>query len=85
MHNDCIEVDELIFELSDYKNGLTDVAPEKLLREALNQLGRVSISAGPCTRPTDSRFGEATAATSIKKIQDWMHQSREYGWPYGYA
>jgi len=33
MNNDCLEVDELIIELSDYKNDLADTAAETLLRK----------------------------------------------------
>lgn len=33
MNNDCLEVDELILELVDYKNDLADVAAEKLMRK----------------------------------------------------
>lgn len=31
MNNDCVEVDELILEISDYKNDFASVAAEKLL------------------------------------------------------
>jgi hypothetical protein len=33
MNSDCIEVDELILQLADYKNDYADVATEKLLRK----------------------------------------------------
>ena len=33
MHNDRVEVDELILELADYKNDYADMAAEKLLRK----------------------------------------------------
>ncbi|MFZ1021948.1 MAG: hypothetical protein WAN56_09145 [Halobacteriota archaeon] len=32
MHNDRLEVDELILEIADYKNDYADMAAEKLLR-----------------------------------------------------
>jgi hypothetical protein len=31
MNRDCVEVDELILQLADYKNDYADVAAEKLL------------------------------------------------------
>ena len=33
MNNDCVEVDELILEIADYKNDYADMAAEKLLRK----------------------------------------------------
>jgi len=33
VHSDCIEVDELIFEIADYRSDYVDVAAEKLLRK----------------------------------------------------
>ncbi len=33
MNDDCLEVDELILELADYKNDFADMAAEKLLRK----------------------------------------------------
>jgi len=33
VNNDCLEVDELILEIADYKNDLADMAAEKLLRK----------------------------------------------------
>jgi hypothetical protein len=46
VNNECAEVDELILELADYKNDLTDMAAEKR-EEVFDQLGSVSIPAGP--------------------------------------
>jgi hypothetical protein len=33
VNNDCLEVDELILEIADYKNDYADMAAEKLLRK----------------------------------------------------
>ncbi len=33
MNNNCVEVDELILEIADYKNDLAEMAAEKLLRK----------------------------------------------------
>jgi hypothetical protein len=34
VNNDCVEVDELILEIGDYKNDYADMAAEKLFRNA---------------------------------------------------
>ncbi|MGA2883996.1 MAG: hypothetical protein ABSE80_02420 [Halobacteriota archaeon] len=33
MHNDCVEVDELMLQIADYKNDYADLAIEKLFRK----------------------------------------------------
>jgi hypothetical protein len=33
VNNDCVEVDELIFEIADYKNDYADMAAEKLFKK----------------------------------------------------
>ena len=38
MNNDCVEVDELILEIADYKNDCADMAAEKLLRKCSTSL-----------------------------------------------
>jgi flagellar biosynthesis chaperone FliJ len=82
MNNDCVEVDELIFQISDYKNDYADMAAEKLLRkystswEAYQYLrDRVHDSWLPDRARQQLR-------RVIKRIQVQIHQSREYGWAY---
>lgn|GEM_PF-4055834 len=53
VHSDCIEVDELIFEIADYKSDYVDLAAEKLLRKCTTS-GKPTNSAGPRARPLDS-------------------------------
>jgi hypothetical protein len=51
MNNDCLEVDELILEIADYKNDLADAAAEKLFRKA-RPVGGLSNTCGTaCTTP----------------------------------
>ncbi len=82
MNNDCVEVDELILELANYKNDLADVAAEKLLRKC-------SIS-WEAYRYLQDRVHDSWLPDSarqqvrriIKKIQVQLHQRQEYGWAY---
>ena len=80
MNNDCVEVDELILELADYKNDYADMAVEKLLRkcsaswEAYQYL-QDRVHDG--WLPNDAR---QQLRQIIKRIQVQIHQSREYGY-----
>ncbi|MFZ1020288.1 MAG: hypothetical protein WCE82_00155 [Halobacteriota archaeon] len=82
MNNDCIEVDELILEIADFKNDYADMAAEKLFRkcstswEAYRYLqDRVHDSSLPdSTRQQLRRI--------IKRIQVQIRQAREYGYAY---
>jgi len=80
MNNDSAEVDELIFELADYKNDYADMSAEKLLRlcstswEAYQYLWEQVHNAW---LPDSAR---QQLRRIIKKIQVQIHQSREYGW-----
>ena len=85
MNNDCLEVDELILEIADYKNDYADMAAEKLLRkcstswEAYQYLrDRVHDAWLPSSARQQLR-------RIIKRIQVQIHKSREYGWAYEYS
>ncbi|MFZ0010699.1 MAG: hypothetical protein WAL97_02165 [Halobacteriota archaeon] len=80
MNNDCVEVDELILELADYKNDYADMAVEKLFRkcstswEAYQYLwDRVHDGWLPDSARQQLR-------QIIKRIQVQIHQCREYGY-----
>ena len=82
MNNDCLEVDELILEIADYKNDYADMAAEKLLRkcsaswEAYQYLqDRVHDASLPDSARQQLR-------RIIKRIQVRLLQQREYGWAY---
>ncbi|MGZ4891982.1 MAG: hypothetical protein ACXV2B_06970 [Halobacteriota archaeon] len=82
MNSDCVEVDELILQLADYKNDYTDMAAEKLLRM--------------CSRSWEvyqylqDRVHDAWLPDSarqqlrriISAIRMRMQQQHEYGWLY---
>jgi len=82
MNSDCMEVDELILQLADYKNDYTDMAAEKLLRkcsgswEAYQYLqDRVHDAWLPDSARQQLR-------RIINGIRMRMHQQHEYGWVY---
>jgi hypothetical protein len=82
MNNNCVEVDELILEIADYKNDCADMAVEKLLRrcstnwEAYQYL-RDRVRDG--WLPNSAR---QQLRCIIKRIQAHMHQCHEYGYAY---
>ncbi len=82
MNSKCVEVDELILQLADYKNDYTDMAAEKLLRmcsrswEAYQYLqDRVYDAWLPDSARQQLR-------RIINRIRMRMHQQHEYGWVY---
>jgi len=82
MREDCIEVDELLRQLADYKNDYADMAAEQLLRmcstswEAYRYLqDRVHDTWLPDSARQQVR-------QIIKRIQVQLNQQREYGWEY---
>lgn len=82
MNSDCVEVDELILEIADYKNDYSDVAAEKLFRkcstgwEAYQYLrDRVHDAWLPSSARQQLR-------RIIKRIQVQIYQCREYGYAY---
>jgi len=82
VNDDCLEVDELILEIADYKNDYADMAAEKLFRKC-----SASWEAYQYLR---DRVHDAWLPNSarqqlrriIKKIQVRMHECREYGYVY---
>ena len=67
MNNDCVEVDELTLEVADYKNDYSDVAAEKLFLEVLDQLGSLSIPAGPRPRWLATKLRTSAVATNYQE------------------
>jgi hypothetical protein len=82
MHDDCSQVDELLRQLADYKNDVTDMAAEKLLRKC--------STSWEAYRYLQDRVHDAWLPESarqqvrqiIKRIQVQLHQRQEYGWAY---
>ena len=76
MNNNCVEVDEFILEIADYKNDYSDVAAQKLLRKCSSSWGAYHY--------LRDRVHDAWLPSSalqqlrriIKRIQWQMHQRR---------
>ena len=82
MNNNCVEVDELILEIADYKNDYADMAAEKLLRKCSTSWEAYQYlrdRAHDAWLPDSAR---QQLRRIIKKIQVQIQQSREYGWAY---
>jgi flagellar biosynthesis chaperone FliJ len=80
--NYCAEVDELLLDLTDYKNDYADIAAVKLLKKCSTSwdayrylLDRVHDVWLPDSARQQVR-------QIIKKIQVQVNQRREYGWEY---
>ena len=80
MNDYCVEVEELILELADYKNDYADMAAEKLFRKCSTsweayQYLRDRVHDG--WLPDSAR---QQLRRIIKRLQVQIHQRREYGY-----
>ena len=85
MNQDCLEVDELILEITDYKNDYADRAAEKLFRKCSTSWEAYQYLRDRVHDPWIPDSARQQLRRIIKKIRVQIHQSREYGWPYGYS
>jgi flagellar biosynthesis chaperone FliJ len=82
MREDCLEVDELLRQLADYKNDYADMAAEKLLWTC--------STSWEAYRYLQDRVHDVWLPGSIrqqvrqiiKKIQVQLNLQREHGWAY---
>jgi hypothetical protein len=82
MRDDCLQVDELLLQLADYKNDAADMAAEKLLRKCSTNweaYGYLRHCVHDAWLPDSAR---QQVRQIIKKIQVQLHQRQEYGWAY---
>ena len=82
MHNDRVEVGELILELANYKNDYADMAAEKLLRKCSTSWEAYQYLRD---RVKDARLPDSARQQMrriIKRIQVRLLQQREWGWAY---
>jgi hypothetical protein len=82
VNNDCVEVDELIFELADYKNDYADMAAEKLLRKCSTSWEAFKYLQDRVHDPWIPDSARQQVRQIIKKIHVQINQQREYGWAY---
>jgi hypothetical protein len=82
VNNECVEVDELILELADYKNDYADMAAEKLLRKCSTSWAAYQYLRGRVHDSWLPNSARQQMRRIIKRIQVRMLQQREYGWPY---
>ena len=82
MNNDCIQIDDLLRQLADYKNDYADMATEKLLRKCSTswEAYRYLLDRVHDTWLPD--IARQQVRRIIKKIQVQLNQRREYGWTY---
>jgi hypothetical protein len=82
MNNDCVEVDERILGLADYKNDYSDVAAEKLLRKCSSSWEAYQYLKDGVHDAWLPDSARQQVRRIIKRIQVRIHQQREYGWTY---
>ena len=82
MHNDRLEVDELILELADYKNDYADMAAEKLLRKCSTNWQAYQYLRDRVHDAWLPDYARQQMRRIIKRIQVRLLQQREYGWAY---
>ena len=79
VNNECVEVDELILKLADYRNNYADMAAEKLLRKcSCNWKAYQYLQ----DRVHDAWLHDSARQQLrqiIRKIRARSHQQREYG------
>ena len=84
MNNDCVQVDELILEIADYKNDFADAAAEKLFRKCSTSWEAYQYLQDRVHDAWLPNNARQQIRRIIKRIQVQIHQSREYGWGYEY-
>jgi flagellar biosynthesis chaperone FliJ len=82
MNSDCLEVDQLILEIADYKNNYADMAAEKLFRKCSTSWGAYQYLQDRVHNGWLSDSARQQLRQIIKRIQVHIHQCREYGWAY---
>ena len=80
MNNDCVEIDELILEIADYKNDYSDVAVEKLFKRCSTNWEAYQYLRDRVHDAWLPNSARQQLRRIIKRIQAQIHQSREYGY-----
>jgi len=82
MNNDCVQVDELILELADYKNDYADMAAEKLLRKCSTSWEAYQYLRDRVHESWLPDGARQQLRQIIKRIQVRLLQRHEYGYAY---
>jgi hypothetical protein len=80
VNNECLEVDELILELTDYKNDLADMAAEKLFRKCSTSWEAFQYLRDCVHEAWLPDSARQQVRRIIKRMQVQIPQSREYGY-----
>jgi hypothetical protein len=82
VNNDCLEVDELILEIADYKNDYADMAAEKLMRKCSSSWQAYQYLRDRVHDPSIPDSARQQVRRIIKRIQVRLLQRHEYGYAY---
>jgi hypothetical protein len=82
VNNDCLEVDEFILELSDYKNDLADMAAERLFRKCSSSWSAYQYLQDRLHDSAIPDRARQQLRQIVKRIQWQMLQRREFGYAY---
>ena len=80
MNDDRAEVDELMLEITDYKNDYADMAIEKLFRKCSTSWESYQYLRDRVHDAWLPDSAREQLRRIIKRIQVQIHQSREYGY-----
>jgi flagellar biosynthesis chaperone FliJ len=79
VNNECVEVDELILELADYKNDYADMAAEKLLRKCSCNWKAYQYLRDRVHDVWLPDRARQQLRQIVRRIQVWSYQQRENG------
>jgi len=82
MNSDCVEVDDLIVQLADYKNDYADMAAEKLLSKCSRSWEAYQYLQDRVHDEWLPDSARQQLRRIIHGIRMRTHQQHEYGWTY---
>ena len=82
MNNNCVEVDELILEITDYKNDCADMAAKTPFRKCSTSWVAYQYLRDRVHDSWLPNSARQQLRRIIRRIQAHMHQCREYGYAY---
>jgi flagellar biosynthesis chaperone FliJ len=82
MREDCLEVDELLLQLADYKNDYADMAAVKLLKKCSTSWDAFKYLQDRVHDTWIPDSARQQVRQIIKQIHVQLNQQREYSWAY---